>query len=191
MTLEVYYIEDLDMDVVELDFTGKWQDVKKQIDYLKKTNTGFPKKWEDLPVYEYLTIEEVNGEDDDESFVWNKIIDDVYGSGEDKTLKELFDDYTYWYVMDDGDKKKIVAYMKNGEDYEWCVDNLPDLEMYEFAGCYNDEETLAELARLMVDEGFFGEVPERIKMYIDYEFLGRDLGVDYTVVEPGVVIRMF
>jgi len=41
-------------------------------------------------------------------------------------------------------------------------------------------ETLKELAEQFVDEGLFGEIPEPLQCYIDYEAIARDLSADYT-----------
>ena len=33
----------------------------------------------------------------------------------------------------------------------------------------------------MVDEGLFGEIPESVACYLDYEKIGRDLKMEYTI----------
>jgi antirestriction protein len=50
-----------------------------------------------------------------------------------------------------------------------CI--LDDTELYYVS-------TYKELAEEMVDEGLFGEIPERLINYIDYESIGRDLSFD-------------
>ena len=40
--------------------------------------------------------------------------------------------------------------------------------------------SLRELAEQFVEEGLFGEIPEPLRFYIDYEAIARDLGVDYS-----------
>jgi antirestriction protein len=44
---------------------------------------------------------------------------------------------------------------------------------------YHDE-TLRDLAERFVDEGMFGDIPERLQFYIDYDAIARDLAHDYT-----------
>jgi antirestriction protein len=45
------------------------------------------------------------------------------------------------------------------------------------------EGDLSDVAAQMVDEGLFGEIPDAIANYIDYEAIGRDLRHDgYTEV---------
>jgi len=188
MELQVYLNEDSDLNTECLDFKGKWEDVKKQIEELKEY--GLPDNWEELPIYEWLTIDEVEYEDETEESVWEVLLDDIYyNSDNEKTLKELFDDYTDWYIMDDEDKEKIAAYMKYGYSYDWCIEYLNDLEIYVFPGCADEKETLEKFARFKVEEGLYGNIPETLTYYIDYNLLGRDLGVEYAVIEPGVVIN--
>ena len=40
-----------------------------------------------------------------------------------------------------------------------------------------------ELAEEFVEEGYFGDIPENLRFYIDYDAIARDLSVDYTTVE--------
>jgi antirestriction protein len=44
-------------------------------------------------------------------------------------------------------------------------------------------ETMKELAVQFVDEGLFGDIPDHLAHYIDYEAIARDLAVDYTETE--------
>lgn len=40
--------------------------------------------------------------------------------------------------------------------------------------------TLRELAEHFVEEGLFGDIPERLQFYIDFDAIARDLACDYT-----------
>ena len=75
-------------------------------------------------------------------------------------------------TLDDTDTAKIEFLMWNGETIERSLELYEDVEMYE-------STTLEDLAEMMIDEGLFGEIPDLISNYIDYEKLGRDLSVDY------------
>ena len=44
-------------------------------------------------------------------------------------------------------------------------------------------ESLRELAETFIDEGLFGEIPERLAFYLDYDAIARDLGMDYAEAE--------
>lgn len=60
----------------------------------------------------------------------------------------------------------------------------PDRDKWEekFQSAYYGKfDSYADLAEQMVAEGLFGEIPESIANYIDYEKIGRDLAVDYTI----------
>ncbi|PCJ75201.1 MAG: antirestriction protein ArdA [Rhodobacteraceae bacterium] len=40
--------------------------------------------------------------------------------------------------------------------------------------------SMRELAEQFVEEGLFGDIPERLQFYIDYDAIARDLAVDYS-----------
>lgn len=44
-------------------------------------------------------------------------------------------------------------------------------------------QSLRDLADQFVDEGLFGDIPERLRFYLDYDAIAHDLGVDYTETE--------
>ncbi len=46
-----------------------------------------------------------------------------------------------------------------------------------------DMGSLKELAEHFVDEGLFGDIPEQLQFYIDYDAIARDLSVDYSETE--------
>lgn len=50
-----------------------------------------------------------------------------------------------------------------------------DMDIYEM-------DNLRELAYSFVDEGLFGDIPERIQHYLDYDAIARDLGMDYSEI---------
>lgn len=39
---------------------------------------------------------------------------------------------------------------------------------------------MRELAEQFVEEGLFGDIPDRLQFYIDYDAIARDLAVDYS-----------
>lgn len=43
--------------------------------------------------------------------------------------------------------------------------------------------SLRELAEQFVEEGLFGDIPERIAHYLDFDAIARDLGMDYSQTE--------
>ena len=44
-------------------------------------------------------------------------------------------------------------------------------------------ETMRDLAEQFVEDGLFGDIPERLQFYIDYDAIARDLSVDYAAAE--------
>ena len=51
------------------------------------------------------------------------------------------------------------------------------------------EMTLKDVAEELVSEGMFGEIPEPLMFYIDYEAIARDLGFSgYMETEDGVIV---
>ncbi len=47
---------------------------------------------------------------------------------------------------------------------------------------YN-EDSLRDLAARFVEDGLFGDIPEPLRFYIDYDAIARDLSTDYAEVE--------
>ncbi len=46
-------------------------------------------------------------------------------------------------------------------------------------------DDLKELAAQFVDEGLLGEIPENLRVYLDYEAIARDLGMEYVETTIG------
>ncbi|MEM9676679.1 MAG: antirestriction protein ArdA [Pseudomonadota bacterium] len=51
-----------------------------------------------------------------------------------------------------------------------------DLDIYEI-------DTLKELAEQFVDEGLYGDIPDRLSAYLDYDAIARDLSIDYATTD--------
>ena len=71
----------------------------------------------------------------------------------------------------------IIAVGECGCDYDELADNpsAADLTLYE---C----DSMKELAEQFVDDGLFGEIPERLQYYLDYDAIARDLSFDYSEI---------
>lgn len=68
----------------------------------------------------------------------------------------------------------IVAVGECGYVFNKNIDpNDFDLDLYH-------ETTMRELAENFVDEGLFGEIPENLEPYLDYDAIARDLSFDYS-----------
>lgn len=71
--------------------------------------------------------------------------------------------------------KVIIAVGEVGYSFDPNTDNPDDfdIDIYEL-------DTLQELAKQFIDEGLFGEIPESLQFYINYEVIARDLAMDYS-----------
>ena len=72
-------------------------------------------------------------------------------------------------------QKVIIAVGECGYSFDMEAGDPDDfdLDLYEM-------NSLRELAEHFVEEGLFGEIPERLQYYLDYEAIARDLGMDYS-----------
>ena len=78
-------------------------------------------------------------------------------------------------TLEDYDKIKIVIAV-NECGYVYEETSRPDdfeVDIYEV-------DTLKELAYQFVEEGLYGEIPESLRFYIDYNAIARDLDVEYS-----------
>ena len=88
-------------------------------------------------------------------------------------IKSYFDAVNDWE-----DWQKIPFIIAVGEcGYSFdpetvCPDDF-EVDIYDVA-------SMRELAEQFVDEGLFGEIPEHLEFYIDYDAIARDLAMDYS-----------
>lgn len=71
--------------------------------------------------------------------------------------------------------KTIIAVGEAGYNFTLGKDSPDqfDIDLYEI-------DSLRDLAIQFVEEGLFGDIPERIQHYLDYDAIARDLGMDYS-----------
>lgn len=91
-------------------------------------------------------------------------------------LKAFFARLDDW--DDDQKRRAVIAVSECGHALDLETDDPSDidLDIYEM-------ESMRELAEHFVDEGLFGEIPERLQFYIDFDAIARDLSVDYSETE--------
>ncbi|NRA87237.1 MAG: antirestriction protein ArdA [Rhizobiales bacterium] len=88
-------------------------------------------------------------------------------------LSEFFNATNEW---DDNQKTHyIIAVGECGYSHDQANDDPIDIEIdiYEL-------DSLIDLAYQFVEEGLFGDIPERLQSYLDYDKISNDLGFDYT-----------
>lgn len=85
----------------------------------------------------------------------------------------------YFEAVDEWDDPQkvnvILAVGEAGYSFELGKDSPDqfDIQIYEV-------DSMKELAEQFLEEGLFGEIPESIQFYIDYDAIARDLAMDYA-----------
>ena len=91
------------------------------------------------------------------------------------TIGQFFNAVETW----DWHEKASVILAVGERSYTLEANTQPsdfDVDIYEM-------DTMRELAEQFVDEGYFGDIPERLQFYIDYDAIARDLSMDYAEAE--------
>ena len=90
--------------------------------------------------------------------------------GDISAYLEAVEDWEDWQKIN-----VILAVGETGYSFDLGKDDPDqfDIQIYEV-------ESMKELAEQFVEEGLFGEIPESIQFYIDYEAIARDLAMDYA-----------
>lgn len=87
----------------------------------------------------------------------------------------------FFDAVDDWDEdlkqRYIIAVGECGYSHEQVASNLDDVDIQLY-----QVDSLKELAEQFVDESLFGEIPERLQFYINYERIARDLAVKYSEI---------
>lgn len=77
---------------------------------------------------------------------------------------------------DEDDKHRyIIAVGECGYDHGSVADDPSGVDIQLYA-----VSSMRELAEQFVDEGLFGDIPERLQLYLDYDLIARDLSADYS-----------
>ncbi|WP_420412214.1 antirestriction protein ArdA [Roseibium sp.] len=88
-------------------------------------------------------------------------------------------------LEEDEKKTVILAVGECGYDIERVLSHIGavDLDIYYVS-------SMRELAEQFVEEGLFGEIPERLQYYLYYDAIARDLSADYieTVITGETLI---
>ncbi|KXF92397.1 antirestriction protein ArdA [Phaeobacter inhibens] len=80
-------------------------------------------------------------------------------------------------VLSDNQHRVIIAVGECGYTFEDSTQPSDfDLDIHHF-------DTMRDFAEHFVDEGLFGDIPERLQFYLDYDAIARDLAHDYSEAE--------
>lgn len=72
----------------------------------------------------------------------------------------------------------IIANSECGYNFDPSTDDINQLDVDIYG-----VESLKELAEQFIEDGLFGDIPESLQNYIDYEAIARDLAFDYSMTE--------
>ncbi|NQW11773.1 MAG: antirestriction protein ArdA [Alphaproteobacteria bacterium] len=78
---------------------------------------------------------------------------------------------------EDHSKIRLIIAIREGIGFNAQTDDIDALEVDIYG-----VETMRELAEQFVDDGLFGDIPEALRGYIDYEAIARDLAMDYSEI---------
>lgn len=99
------------------------------------------------------------------------------------SLEQFFEQVDEW---EEWEKMQVIVAAECGYVIE--RDSKPEdfnVDIYQV-------DTLRELAQMFVDEGLYGDIPEHLQHYIDYDAIASDLNVDYsetTIAGKHIVYR--
>lgn len=79
---------------------------------------------------------------------------------------------------DDQKLRFVIAVGECGYNFDAASADPDDYDVDIYEGM-----SLRELAEDFVEQGLFGEIPEHLQFYIDYEAIARDLAADFTEAE--------
>lgn len=141
-------------------------------------------KWVDLPVSDkelQKIILEILG-DDEEIFITDYENDYDFKIDKYSNIDELNNIADRLYDIEKNQGIEIIkAAFQEFSNIEYVIEVLENENYSVISGISSEEE----LGDYLVDEGFFGEIPEQLEYYIDTTAIGRDavLNGDYTIYE--------
>ncbi len=80
---------------------------------------------------------------------------------------------------DDHDKVRYLLDHGGYEDIDDAISKCDDVSYY-------PGTTMLQLAEQFVEEGLFGDIPDRLQNYIDMDAIARDLAMDYDEVDGDI-----
>ena len=121
---------------------------------------------------------------DYESIISIDEYDDLYKLNE---LAKIMENYTVTDML----KLKFLTHegYKEREVIEKGIESY-EVDIYDYSDDTSFTDVYELLAYDLVDEGFFGTIPNNLENYIDYAAIGRDLSYDYVEFEHGVLGRI-
>jgi antirestriction protein len=81
-------------------------------------------------------------------------------------------------AWEDHEKIRVIIAMREGLGFNVATDDIDQLEVDIYG-----VQSLRELAEQFVDDGLYGDIPEPLRGYIDYDAIARDLAMDFLETE--------
>lgn len=147
----------------EGELVGAWFDLP--IDYEEnKEKIGLNNKYEEYAIHDYelpFAVDEYTPISE-----LNQMYDQIQELDESPILDELKEILGHWF-----------------SNVEELIEHKDEIV------CYSNCSSMEDVAYLYVEEGFFGEILERIQMYLDYSAIARDLEINgnFLVTSHGAV----
>jgi antirestriction protein len=91
--------------------------------------------------------------------------------------------------LEEFERLQVQFLLYEGYEFEYAIDNYADVTIYDYRSSTRFKDVYEMLAEDLVDEGCFGEIPANLTYYIDYSAIGRDLSMDYTEFQDGLLGR--
>lgn len=153
------YIENLGK-YVEGDSTGAWFSVPIDIEEVKE-KIGLNDNYEEYAIHDYELPFEI---------------------GEYESIERINDIY---HALEDADAELLEDLGKLSKEFSNMEELIENKENFIF---YNGVDSLEDLAMELVEEGCFGEIPESLQYYIDYQAIARDMDIEgkYVIGSHGI-----
>jgi len=157
-------------------------DVRIYLTNLAQYNNGrLLGKWLTLPLSEEELSAEIKAVlgNDEEYFITDYEAD--FSIEEYDSLIDLNSFAEELEQLNEYDQQRVIYLLENvGINREEALAQYEDVSFY-------PDKSLEEVADEFVEEGLFGEIPERLQYYIDTEKIARDLDIDgYHETKKGV-----
>lgn len=84
---------------------------------------------------------------------------------------------------------QVQFLLHEGYDFDYAIANYEDVTIYDYRSSTSFKDVFELLAEDLVDEGCFGDIPSNLINYLDFSSIGRDLSIDYTEFQDGLLGR--
>ena len=91
--------------------------------------------------------------------------------------------------LEEFERLQVQFLLYEGYEFEYALQNHEDVTIYDYRSSNSFKDVYELLAEDLVDEGCFGDIPANLTYYIDYSAIGRDLSIDYTEFQDGLLGR--